>query len=264
MPAPVRSGVRSRLCDDRKRWPSIRARLPPGAPRPPWRAPAPRRPRSRSSCCVRLLAIVLIAVGVLALLDAGVTLVWQEPISALIAKLHQDELSGDLRTVEHTAAHAGRASTLGEPRERAPEDRLPRSRARNITPATAAPVGRIVIPRIGASYVVVKGTDTGDLESGPGIYSETQVPRAARVRRRSPGTARRSWSPSVTSTRCATATESCSTCPTRTSPTPSPATASSTPPTSPLRSGTPATAASCSPPAHRCSAPPNGCSCTRA
>src|SRR6202042_3809879 len=37
-------------------------------------------------------------------------------------------------------------------------------------------VGRIEIPRIDASYVVVKGTDTSDLESGPGIYSETNFP----------------------------------------------------------------------------------------
>ena len=36
-----------------------------------------------------------------------------------------------------------------------------------------------MIPRIGASYVVVKGTDTSDLESGPGIYSETNFPGIA-------------------------------------------------------------------------------------
>jgi sortase A len=40
-------------------------------------------------------------------------------------------------------------------------------------------VGRIEIPRIDASYVMVKGTDTSDLESGPGIYSETNFPGVA-------------------------------------------------------------------------------------
>ena len=40
-------------------------------------------------------------------------------------------------------------------------------------------MGRIVIPRIGASFVVVKGTSTSDLESGPGIYSETSFPGVA-------------------------------------------------------------------------------------
>ena len=33
-----------------------------------------------------------------------------------------------------------------------------------------------MIPRIGASYVVVKGTGTEDLKSGPGIYPETSFP----------------------------------------------------------------------------------------
>jgi sortase A len=36
-----------------------------------------------------------------------------------------------------------------------------------------------VIPKIDASYVVVKGTDTSDLESGPGVYSETNFPGVA-------------------------------------------------------------------------------------
>jgi sortase A len=33
-----------------------------------------------------------------------------------------------------------------------------------------------VIPRVGADYVVVKGTGADDLISGPGIYSETHFP----------------------------------------------------------------------------------------
>ena len=36
-----------------------------------------------------------------------------------------------------------------------------------------------MIPKIDASYVMVKGTDTSDLESGPGIYSETSFPGVA-------------------------------------------------------------------------------------
>src|SRR6202035_3788265 len=38
--------------------------------------------------------------------------------------------------------------------------------------------GRIRIPTIGASFVVVKGTGTSELENGPGIYSETNFPGA--------------------------------------------------------------------------------------
>src|SRR5580704_15085847 len=54
-----------------------------------------RRPR-----WARGLAIALIALGSLALADAVVTLVWQEPFSALYAKLRQDHLRGQLRAEE--------------------------------------------------------------------------------------------------------------------------------------------------------------------
>ena len=37
-------------------------------------------------------------------------------------------------------------------------------------------MGRIRIPRIGISFVVVNGTSTSALESGPGIYPETVFP----------------------------------------------------------------------------------------
>ena len=52
---------------------------------------------------VRVLAYMLIALGALALIDAGVTLVWQEPITALYALLRQDRLGGDLRAIERAA-----------------------------------------------------------------------------------------------------------------------------------------------------------------
>ena len=52
---------------------------------------------------MRMLAVLLIAVGVLALVDAGITLVWQEPFSALYATLRQDHLNGALAKVERAA-----------------------------------------------------------------------------------------------------------------------------------------------------------------
>ena len=123
----------------------------------------------------RALSVVLVLAGVLALVDAGVTLVWQEPFSALYAKLRQDHLSGTLRAVERAAP---------TPLERRALARLPNERRRvaflahelERHSAEGSAVGRIVIPRIGASFVVVKGTSTSALESGPGIYSETRFP----------------------------------------------------------------------------------------
>jgi sortase A len=37
-------------------------------------------------------------------------------------------------------------------------------------------MGRIVMPRIGASFDIVQGTDAASLEKGPGHYPETSLP----------------------------------------------------------------------------------------
>jgi sortase A len=138
-----------------------------------------RPQRRRTSRRVwRVLSIVLILVGTVALIDAGVTLVWQEPFSALYAKFRQDHLSGTLRAVERaTPTPVERRALASLPDERRRVAFLASELQRHAGDGSA--VGRIVIPRIDASYVVVKGTDTSDLESGPGIYPETNFPGVA-------------------------------------------------------------------------------------
>jgi len=131
--------------------------------------------RGRGTRALRVLAAVLILAGALALLDAAVTLVWQEPLSALYATIRQDDLSSDLRATERAqptpverralaslADQSARIAFLAEELERHAGD--------------GSAVGRIEIPRVDASYVIVKGTDTRDLISGPGIYPETRFP----------------------------------------------------------------------------------------
>jgi sortase A len=137
----------------------------------------PRRGRGARRAW-RALSIALIAVGALALVDAGVTLVWQEPLSALYAKLRQDHLSGTLHAAEHAAPTVLERRALASlPDERRRVAFLASELQRHAGDGSA--VGRIVIPKIDARYVVVKGTDTSDLESGPGIYSETNFPGVA-------------------------------------------------------------------------------------
>jgi sortase A len=141
------------------------------------RSRRPRRGRGARRAW-RALAIALIAVGALALLDAGVTLVWQEPFSALYAKFRQDHLNGTLRAAERatpTAVERRALASLPDERHRVA---FLASELQHHAPNGSA-VGRIVIPKIDASYVVVKGTDTSDLESGPGVYSETNFPGIA-------------------------------------------------------------------------------------
>ncbi len=129
----------------------------------------------RPSRALRALAIALIVLGALALIDAGITLVWQEPITALIALVRQDRLSGELRKVERASPTLPERRTLASlTDERRRIDYLAgelQDHTRN-----GGPVGRIVIPHVGASYVVVKGTGTEELKSGPGVYNETNFP----------------------------------------------------------------------------------------
>ncbi len=115
---------------------------------------------------------MLIAVGALALLDAGVTLVWQEPVSALYAELQQDHLRGALRDLERarpTALERAHLAHLADERRRVAF--LARHLARHATLGSA--VGSIHIPRLGADFVLVYGTGVEELEQGPGIYTQS-------------------------------------------------------------------------------------------
>jgi sortase A len=137
-------------------------------------APSPQAP-TRPSRSLRMLAIALIAAGALVLADAVVTLVWQEPISALYTTLRQADLSSSLRRAE-------RAGPTRAERQALAELHLQQARIAYLAGALqrnareGSPVGRIRIPRVGASFVVVKGTSEPALRSGPGIYSDTSFP----------------------------------------------------------------------------------------
>jgi sortase A len=133
------------------------------------------RPRRRRLRLPTVIASLLIATGVLLLADAGVTLLWQEPITALYAYFKQESLRGDLHSLEHanpTAAARQALARLHEERRRI--EYLAANLQRHAKNGSA--VGFIHIPTIGANYVVVKGTGTTELESGPGIYPETNFP----------------------------------------------------------------------------------------
>ena len=126
---------------------------------------------------LRAFSTVLIAAGVLLLLDAGLTLAWQEPVSALYARLNQNALGGDLEKLE-----AAGPTPLEERALRSLPDQkrklafLARSLKRRVDDGDAA--GRIRIPEIDANFVVVEGTDDDDLRKGPGLFPETPFPGA--------------------------------------------------------------------------------------
>jgi sortase A len=127
---------------------------------------------------MRALALALIAAGALALIDAAVTLVWQEPISALFTALRQDHLSGALRREERAVPTAPERQALAELSQQSTRIAYLAGTLQHHA-GDGSPVARIRIPHIGASFVVVNGTSTSALRSGPGIYPATVFPGIA-------------------------------------------------------------------------------------
>jgi sortase A len=124
---------------------------------------------------LRALSSVLVVTGVLLVLDAVLTVVWQEPVTALYGKFSQDQLSGDLdKLLDSPLTAAEQRALRSLPEERARIAFLARSLRRHVKDGQA--LGRIRIPRIGASFVMVEGTSAAPLRKGPGHYPDTPLP----------------------------------------------------------------------------------------
>lgn len=104
--------------------------------------------------------------GALLLADAAITLLWQEPVSAIIAAAQQSELEEELASLPD--ADGGGSLSPAELR------RLARVHERRIEAGEAW--GRVELPTVGRDYVVVEGTDEASLRKGPGHYPETPLP----------------------------------------------------------------------------------------
>jgi sortase A len=129
---------------------------------------------------IRDLSSVLIISGLLLVLDAAVTLLWQEPVTAVIGLIQESSI--DNRYLSFTSAPLTPVQNRVLVALPKPEDRiayLARREQRLI--ATGDAIGHITIPAIGASYTVVQGTDTASLEEGPGHYPATAFPGLGRT-----------------------------------------------------------------------------------
>jgi sortase A len=123
---------------------------------------------------LRFVASVLITSGILMLADAGLTLAWQEPVSAFIAAQEQSRLGRKLDVAAGGVVAREKllvASIRNTRRRLARLGEIERHRAR-----TGQPIGRIKLPTLGRHYVVVQGTDLSTLEKGPGHYPGTRFP----------------------------------------------------------------------------------------
>jgi len=102
------------------------------------------------SAVLRFLASVMMVSGVLLISDAGATLMWQEPLSWLLAGHQQGKLEDALAS--------------------------PPRRVIQRKPLAGDAIGKVAIPSVNLSEYVVEGTSTGDLRKGPGHYPSSPLP----------------------------------------------------------------------------------------
>jgi sortase A len=129
---------------------------------------------------LRPISSLLILAGLLLLADAGVTLVWQEPVTAVIGLIQRGEIDQrylSFRIVPLSPTDRFTLRTLST--VDAQVAFLARREEREV-PAGAA-IGRLEIGKLGASYEVVQGTDQASLERGPGHYPSTAMPGLGRT-----------------------------------------------------------------------------------
>ena len=116
---------------------------------------------------------MLAVTGVLLMCDAGLTLVWQEPLTAFQAGRAQNALEEQLGAQRAQAGDDVRALA----QERNPRRRLAalarkaRARAR-----TDRAIGRVELPTLERSYAIVQGIGTSTLKRGPGHYPRSPFP----------------------------------------------------------------------------------------
>ncbi|MBV9819187.1 MAG: class E sortase [Solirubrobacterales bacterium] len=124
---------------------------------------------------LRDVSSVLVLSGLLLLLDAGITLVWQEPVTAAIGMVMRGQV--DQRYLSYRTAPLTRADSTALHAIQPLGDRiayLARQERRQVRTGDA--IGQIDIPRIGHTYNIIQGTDTESLEAGPGHYPSTALP----------------------------------------------------------------------------------------
>lgn len=116
---------------------------------------------------------VLAGTGALLVADAAATVLWQEPVSRLLADHAQSNLSRELSGLDV------RLGALGPP---PPPQQTPAQRMAQLAGTLQAtadpgdPVGRLRIPRTGDTWVVVQGSGSAQLRKGPGHYPSTSLP----------------------------------------------------------------------------------------
>jgi sortase A len=109
------------------------------------------------------------------LLDAGATLLWQEPVTALVAVIERSQVNKQfLSYSSHQLTQLDQHVLVGLGSERSKIAFLAHKEEREVSTGDA--IGSIQIAAIGVNDAIIQGTDTASLQRGPGHYPETAFP----------------------------------------------------------------------------------------
>ncbi|HEX3802539.1 MAG TPA: class E sortase [Solirubrobacteraceae bacterium] len=146
-------------------------RSPRNRARPPGNPETPHSGRRLAKAASTLLIVA----GLLLLADVAATLIWQEPVTAAVGLFKRD--STDTRYLSYRSMPLTRTQLASLQRLTGGEARVAYlARQEQLSVPGGAALGRLVIGKLGATYDVVQGTNTGDLERGPGHYASTALP----------------------------------------------------------------------------------------
>jgi sortase A len=133
-----------------------------------------------------IASIALITAGLLVVVDVGITLAYQEPLSSIYSSIKQSEKVSQLKTLEAEFLTADEANEIQQASKQATAEKEPEALHQDFArlaerlvneskPGDA--LGRIEAPDVnGLNMVFVQGTDESSLELGPGHYPETAMP----------------------------------------------------------------------------------------
>jgi sortase A len=123
-----------------------------------------------------ILSTALITAGLVLLVDIGLTLAYEEPVSSIYASIKQGQAADQLSEAE--ALYPTKADRRAIARVRGREQRIATVAGRFAAQVeTGEAIGRMRTPAMDdLNIVVVQGTDTTSLQKGPGHFPETTFP----------------------------------------------------------------------------------------
>lgn len=122
---------------------------------------------------LRITGTTFLVLGVLALVWGFATWKWGDPVTSLYTRWKQHDLAQDYDRIADRYAVTAGSTTSAASSQRAVHAAASRFRK---AATEGEPIGRIKVKRLGLDMILVNGTDTSSLRTGPGRDLHTFMP----------------------------------------------------------------------------------------